>query len=198
MTDMQQVKVQRAVVQIGALRVDGFMLPDGSYRMSQTQSAECIGDDPVYARNFLRSKDGKALLDEGYTPETFEVDSTNQLKGQTRIQGWPLEVVFAYWTYRCFKGVKQAYKLISALGLETLERRFDAAFGITRTMQEWDDFLAERQQLQQAIALVLESEAMNDIDMQNYDRLKQLVNRSIDTELKQAAVELGILQPEAP
>jgi hypothetical protein len=32
----------RASVQIGALEIDGFMLPDGSYRMSQTQAAEAV------------------------------------------------------------------------------------------------------------------------------------------------------------
>ena len=39
----ESVRAVRASVQIGSLTVDGFMLPDGSYRMSQTQAAECIG-----------------------------------------------------------------------------------------------------------------------------------------------------------
>lgn len=37
------VRAVRALVQIGSIAVDGFMLPDGSYRMSQTQAAECVG-----------------------------------------------------------------------------------------------------------------------------------------------------------
>ena len=41
MTD--SVRAVPASVQIGSLIVDGFMLPDGSYRMSQTQAAECVG-----------------------------------------------------------------------------------------------------------------------------------------------------------
>jgi len=36
-------KAQRATVQIGPLSVDGFQMPDGSYRMSQTQAAESVG-----------------------------------------------------------------------------------------------------------------------------------------------------------
>jgi hypothetical protein len=33
-TMTESIKATRASVQIGALEVDGFMLPDGSYRMS--------------------------------------------------------------------------------------------------------------------------------------------------------------------
>jgi hypothetical protein len=36
----ESIKATRANVAIGALTVDAFMLPDGSYRMSQTQAAD--------------------------------------------------------------------------------------------------------------------------------------------------------------
>lgn len=39
----ESIKATRARVQFGVLEVDGFMLPDGSYRMSQTQAAEAVG-----------------------------------------------------------------------------------------------------------------------------------------------------------
>ncbi|MEG4026598.1 MULTISPECIES: hypothetical protein [unclassified Microcoleus] len=151
----ESVRAVRASVQIGSLTVDGFMLPDGSYRMSQTQAAECIGDDPVYARNFLGSKEGKAILGEGFTPETFEVDPTGQVRGQTRIRGWPLSVVYAYWIYRCYRGVKPAFDLVVALGTETLERRFDIAFGVTRTESERNELLGQRvQQLERDLRML--------------------------------------------
>ena len=140
----KSVRAVRASVHIGSLTVDGFMLPDSSYRMSQTQAAECIEDDPVYARNFLGSREGKALLGEGFTPETFEVEPTGQVRGQTRIRGWPLSAVYAYWVYRCYRGSKPAFNLVIALGTESLERRFDAAFGVTRTELERDELLRER------------------------------------------------------
>lgn len=75
MTD--STKATRATVQIGNFEVDGFMLPDGSYRMSQTQAAGAIEEPPVYALRFLQSKDSKALLGEAYTdytPEPVEVE----------------------------------------------------------------------------------------------------------------------------
>ena len=43
------------------------MLPDGSYRMSQTQVAEAVGLSRRNVSDFLRSNAIKALLGEGYT-----------------------------------------------------------------------------------------------------------------------------------
>ena len=43
-------KATRATIQIGALTVDGFMLPDGNYRMSQTQTAEAVGSPEDISR----------------------------------------------------------------------------------------------------------------------------------------------------
>jgi hypothetical protein len=136
------VRATRAPITLGSLTIDGFMLPDGSYRMSQTQAAECIKDDAVYARNFLTSRALKALRGEGYTPETFEVNSSGQSRGQTRIRGWTLDVVYSYWVYRCHKGNEHAFALVVALGTETLERRFDRAFNVIRSEDDWDKRLS--------------------------------------------------------
>lgn len=59
-------------MQIGALEVDGFMLPDGSYRMSQAQVAQAVDKPPVNALRFLESRAIKTLLGEGYTPDSIE------------------------------------------------------------------------------------------------------------------------------
>ena len=69
MTD--SVRAVRASVQIGSLMVDGFMLPDGSYRMSQTQAAECVGKPARSTFDFLQSKALKRLLSEGEALSIF-------------------------------------------------------------------------------------------------------------------------------
>lgn len=46
-------------------------LPDGSYRMSQIQVAECVGKPQRNAGRFLEPKGIKALQGEGYTPDTM-------------------------------------------------------------------------------------------------------------------------------
>ncbi len=76
-------KAKRTTVAISPLSVDGFQMPDGSYRMSQTQAAESVGKPEINARRFLGSRGIKALRDEGYTPDSIEVDSPEQGRGQT-------------------------------------------------------------------------------------------------------------------
>ncbi len=147
MSNGETVKAQRAMVHIGNLEVEGFMLPDGSYRMSQQQAAECIDTSPQNASNFLRSKAFKALQEEGSTDQTFppiEVESSQQATGGTRINALPLDVVWAFWLYQCSRGNKTAYALLSALGTESIERRFDLAFGIARSEADYTQRLAER------------------------------------------------------
>ena len=134
----ESIKATRATVAIGALTVDAFMLPDGSYRMSQTQAADLVGLSERNAREFLDSKTFERLAGEGYTPAIFDIDS-EQSRGQSRFRGLPLEVVVIYWVYQCYRGNKQAFSLLIALATESLERRFDDVFGVVRTEQERND-----------------------------------------------------------
>ena len=169
----ESVRAVRAAVQIGSLTVDGFMLPDGNYRMSQTQAAECVGKPEINARRFLDSKAIKALLGQGYTPDTIEIESSSeQVRGRGRFNALPLEVVTAYWLTQLSEGNKQALSLVWAMLTESLERRFDAAFGVTRTEAERDELLSQRvQQLEQDIreAFWVDDEAR--IERDHYERL---------------------------
>jgi hypothetical protein len=142
MTD--SVKATRAIVTLGSLTIDGFMLPDGSYRMSLTQAAECVGLGVQNASDFLRSKAIKSLMGEAYTPQIFEIESEDQARGQSRIRALPLPVVCKYWLWQSHRGNKQALALVDALMAETLERRFDSAFGVTRAEDDWDKRLSDR------------------------------------------------------
>ena len=172
-----EFKATRATVTIGSLVVDGFMLPDGSYRMSQTQAAEAIEEPPVYALRFLRSNDSKALLGKAYTdyiPDSVEVENTSNTRGQTRINALPLEVVTAYWLTRAYKGNKKAFALTWALLTETLERRFDNAFGVSRSDQERDQRLSDRlQRLQQDLDRLGEGFALDDVIRQQNDHYEK-------------------------
>lgn len=133
----ESIKATRATVAIGGLTVDAFMLPDGSYRMSQTQAAEAVGKDEINARRFLTSKSINAIRGEGYTPDSIEA-------GQTRFNALPLDVVTAYWLYQSSQSNQKALSLVWALLSESLERRFDNAFGVVRTEQERNDATTAR------------------------------------------------------
>lgn len=172
MTESQ--KATRATIAIGSLEVEGFMLPDGSYRMSVTSVALAIRTTQQNATNFLRSSAFKSLQGEGYTPQTseeIEVDSTSQSRGQTRIRALPLDVAMLFWIYQCSRGNKEAMKLLCVLATETLERRFDNAFGIQRSEEEYNTRLKSRvHQLEQQAG---DAFAAADDERFNADRLEQ-------------------------
>ena len=175
-------KATRATVTIGTLTIEGFMLPDGSYRMSQTQAAETVGLTERNARDFLKSTALKGLLGEGYTPAISEIEQdTDQARGASRIRSLSLEVVGAYWMWQAYRGNKKALPLCLALITESLERRFDVAFEVTRTEQERDDRLSGRiQQLESDLADLgdaLEIDNFQSIELKTYrDETQRLRN----------------------
>jgi hypothetical protein len=61
----ESVRAVRASVQIGSLTVDGFMLPDGSYRMSQTKVAEAAGLSRRNVSDFFTFKRPEKLAGKG-------------------------------------------------------------------------------------------------------------------------------------
>jgi hypothetical protein len=171
------IKAVRAPVQIATHTIEGFMLPDGLYQTSQTQTAECVGLDERNAREFLKSKALKSLLGEAYTPAIFEIESeVGQLRGGSRIRALPLEVVSAYWLWQAFRGNKQALSLCMALLTESLERRFDAAFGVSRSEQERNNLATIRmQQLEQDLSRLGEAYALDDQIRQERDHFEKLL-----------------------
>jgi hypothetical protein len=174
----ESIKATRATVAIGALTVDAFMLPDGNYRMSLSQAAECIGKPARGTFDFLQSKALKRLLGEvqgtfdflpdestdTYNPENLTVDiGEGGAQGQTRVRGLPLGLVALYWAWESFRGNRSALLLTVSLTTESLERRFDNAFGIIRTEQERNDRLSQQnQQLERDLAVLGEGFALDD------------------------------------
>jgi hypothetical protein len=158
-------KATRTMIPIASLQVEGFMLPDGSYVMSQTQAAAIVGLGVQNASDFLRSKALKSLLGEGYTAQTSEIEpDSDQGRGGGRIVALPLEIVGAYWTWQSHRGNKKALALTIALITETLERRFDAAFQVDRTETERNDRLTQRlQTLERDLAALGDAYAWPDL-----------------------------------
>jgi len=156
--------------------------PDGSYRMSQAQVAQAVDKPPVNALRFLGSKAIKSLLGQGYTdytPEQIEIESEEGKRGQSRFNALPLEVATAYWVNQCFQGNKQALALVMALATETLERRFDNAFGVSRTETERNERLSQRnQQFERALAELGEGFALDDQIKQERDYFERLLREN--------------------
>lgn len=163
----ESIKATRATVEIGGLTVDAFMLPDGSYRMSQIQASEAVGLSGRNVFDFLRSNALKTLLGEGYTDSVFEseqieIESEGDKRGQSRFNSLPLEVVGAYWLWQSYRGNKKALSLCMALIIESLERRFDDAFGVVVSEQERNRRLSQRNsQLERDLAKLGEGFALD-------------------------------------
>jgi hypothetical protein len=185
----ESTKATRATVTIGDLTIEGFMLPDGSYQMSQTQAAESVGLAPQNASDFLRSKAFKSSVGEGYTVPISEIESLEtQGRGGSRIVALPLAVVGKYWLYQVSKGNKKAIALVDALITESLERRFDDAFGVSRTEQERNDRLSGRvQQLERDLTELGDAYSSDEIA-----RLELEAYRDENRRLRDALDERGI------
>jgi len=95
-------KATHANITIGPIQIDGFMLPGGSYRMSQTQVAETVEKGKSNTRKFLTSKAVKGLLDEDYTPgknDGINIEPEPGKRGQSRIKPLTIDEVSAFWLW---------------------------------------------------------------------------------------------------
>lgn len=140
-------RARRAIIQLGNIEIEGFQLSGGGYRLSQAGAAAAISETAMSASRFLSSKAPKALLGEGFadhTPEQIEVEPDAGQRGTTRINALSLDTVTGYWLFRAYKGNRQAAALTWALLSESLERRFDDAFGVERSETERNQRLTER------------------------------------------------------
>jgi hypothetical protein len=175
----ESAKATRATVSIGAMAVDGFMLPDGSYRMSLSQAAEMVDLTARNAFDFLRSNAFKTLLGETYTVSISEDADLIEIEGQSRFRALPLEVVSAYWVWQSHRGNKKALMLVIALVTETLERRFDEVFEVTRTEQERNEMLNQRvRRLERDLQKLGEAYGMDDLARNERDYFERLLREN--------------------
>ncbi len=185
--------VTHAIIQIGTFKkFDGFKTKEGMYVMSQTQTAETVGENKQNVSDFLRSKAFKTIWGEGFTSQTFEVEDSTQLIGQPRINGLPLKIVIIYWNYRSYRGNKEAYKILSVLALDSLEDHFRHAFGETATMEERRQRIdAYVQELEERLNAANETIAQQELDLrqswEEYD-VQQSYQDEYDRQLREHGI----------
>jgi len=66
--------------------------------------------------------------------EEIEIESESSSRGQNRFLSIPPEIADACWLWQAHRGNKAALALCMGLITESLERPFDEAFGVTRTL----------------------------------------------------------------
>jgi hypothetical protein len=136
------VRATRAEFDIAGIPVAGLMMPDGSYRMSDTDIAAAIDEAANSLSHIRRNKTFKALISEGsplsQKPEKLSVQGNN-----AKLNCSTIEFAAAYWVLRS-KDNNKAFALATALVTESIQRRFDRAFGQHVTEAEYDASLRLR------------------------------------------------------
>lgn len=101
----ETTKARLATIPLGSRTIEGFMMPDESYVMSQDQAAECIAQTKRNLSDFLRSKAVKTLLGKDYTsPKNRQIAiETTQQRGGAKISPLMLDEVGAYWVWQCYR-----------------------------------------------------------------------------------------------
>jgi hypothetical protein len=135
-------KAKKAAINLGELILEVFQLPDGTYRLSQPQVAEAVGEDENSFREFLRSKAPEALPYKRFKAVKF---STSE--GRGKINATPIKAANAYWKYQYRQNNRMAAALIDACMEESIERRADKAFGMQQSEEEYNQRFATRMNL---------------------------------------------------
>jgi len=128
------IKAKEAKISLGSILLDVYQLPSGEYRLSQTQASAIVEKDEFYFRYFLRSNSPEALPYKGFTPDKLVVTGNKKI----RPNGIPIPLAIAFWTKEATTGNPVAARLLGACAVETIERRADKAFGITRTEDQYN------------------------------------------------------------
>jgi len=138
------IKALRKSVQIGVLAVEGLMMPDGLYKMSDTDICSAIDEPPSSISKWRASSAFKTLLLAGLAisekPEKLKIAGYNK-----HVNASDLETASQYWLSKAAVNPK-AFQLCAALMQETLERRFDRTFEQRVDEEERDRRLKERMQ----------------------------------------------------
>jgi hypothetical protein len=140
-------KATRAKITLGNIELDVFQLPDGEYRYSQTQAFISIADEDYDTRQAAKryieicaSKKAQHLaVPTLQTYEKIRIEGENQT-----VKLISQADVMSFWAMAAFLGHTKAFGLLMACGIEALERRADAAFGVARSEEERNERLKAR------------------------------------------------------
>lgn len=132
------IKAQREKIDIAGIEVFGYLLPDNTYALSGRNVTDAIEVQHKSLVEKFRVKSLKSL--------PHNDSSLGEIRAVTGEKFIPVSIEDAveYWYLMSMDGNKRAAALLRALAIESIERRFDRAFGKVVTEQERDLKLAER------------------------------------------------------
>ena len=121
------------------ISLEGYMMPDGSYRLNPTSLARAIGKHDKAFRQFLEGKSPQAQSCQRFSFR--QIESIAVVGGNPHIKPIPLYVAAAFLRYWDKRGNAQASAIVEALTTGHLITLFDDAFGVRRTASERQEFM---------------------------------------------------------
>lgn len=125
------IKAVRGQVFLGDIPLDVYMLPDGSYRLSGRGVTDAVGENSI---TLIRKMGVKALKDlPNADLERYKINP-----GKEGSPFFPVSIKDAtlYWIKCVQDGNAKAVAVSAACMNESIERRADAFFGVTRIEQD--------------------------------------------------------------
>ncbi len=178
-------KAQRRTIHIGEISLEVAMLPDGSYRLSQTEVAGVIDKGESSIRSFRSSKLFKGLLGKASQSAEQAVSGSNK-----PIVPVSLELAALYWQKWASVGNSKALALIVALIKRSLYDLASEAFGLKctddeRSSQLREDLSEEGQMRIEAMRQRLEPQTLSVAETSTERELKLKIRwRELDLEVE--------------
>lgn len=171
------MKATRTTIKYGSVDLEVFMLPDGTYQLSQTQSGMAIDKGHKSFGEFLNGKSLEALPYKDFSGGEIQIESDGNLN--VSIKAVPIKVAVAYWTYWANKGNILAQALLAAGTEETINRLCDTAFNVTKSDEDYHnqtlDNINQNQMLFEMMKMI---NSMNEKLTQQEETNKQLLART--------------------
>jgi hypothetical protein len=127
------IRVKSEIIYLGNFPITVLQMPDGSYCLSKTDIAEIIGEQRQSTNDFLEGDSPRALPFKGMIFPPVRVPG----KVGAPPVAVPIKVATAYWRYwdKEHKNVI-AEAIMDACVQESIERRADIAFGVSRSEED--------------------------------------------------------------
>ncbi len=180
-------KAQRRTIHLGDFPLEVAMLPNGEYRLSQTQVAGVIDKAQNSIIQFLRSKYFKAIFTNGF--ELYKSEEKLLIEGSNKpISPIPIKVASLYWQKWAVAGNEKAQRLVLASLDRNISDLADEAFNVKRTREAKNQ--AFKENLNSDLTGCLESFEQNPNNVLEFPSKETPNDKELQLKIRLAELEL--------
>lgn len=158
MTENQvKIKAEFTQVQIGTFSINGYLLPDGSFGMSQTQVFSWVDSSVISsqaAKRYIQIT--KSKLAQTLAPKGFIVHPKTIIRGcNERVNVVPINDVAQFLVVALAMGYTECAEILALLSGLSLQQLFCDAFNIKFEQEERQEWLTNRQRTKETFKACL-------------------------------------------